>query len=248
MATKIPMVLRVIGRAFRDWWDGWLDMVMMSAVWFFAQLTIVLGPVATFGVYYSLHSGINGQSLGARGVIEGGRKYFWKALLWGVINLLAVVIFWVNLNFYANIQATWGLYLLMFIVLLIFLWVGTNFYGLAYFFEQDVKSLKVALRNGILTTLASPLYTLIILIPVALIVGASIVIILPLFLGMPAFIPVLGLRAVSERLETFGLRKPEPTPKEIEMAENELLHPGASIIQQQNDQSEPRPARRKGRK
>lgn len=231
MAIKFPMALRVIGKSIRDWWDGWLDMVMMTAVWFFAQLTVVLGPPATFGMFYSIQSYLNGQSLGVRGMIEGARKYFWKALLWGVINLAVIATFFVNFNFYANVQAAWGLYLLVFVGLLAFLWVGTNFYGLAYFFEQDVKSLKVALRNGILTTLASPVYTLILLIPAALIVGLTIWIVLPLFLGLPALIPVLGLRGVNERLETFGLRQPEPTPKEIEMAERDQLNaPGSSNL------------------
>ena len=224
MAIKFPMALRVIGKSIRDWWDGWLDMVMMTALWFFAQLTIVLGPPATFGVYYAINSSINGQAMGVRGMIEGARKYFWKSLLWGLINWLVIATFFVNFNFYANVEAVWGLYLLVFVGLLAFLWVGTNFYGLAYFFIQEVRSLKVAFRNGILTTLASPLYTLIILVPVVLIVGASIWVVLPLFLGLPAFIPMLGLRAVLERLETFGLRERELTPKEIEMAESEKLH------------------------
>lgn len=237
---KFPIVLRVLGRTFREWWDGWLDMVMMTAVWFFAQLTIVLGPPATFGVYYAVNSMVNGQSVGVRGMIEGARKHFWRALLWGLINLLVVFTIAVNFNFYSNIEASWGLYLVMFVGLLTFLWIGTNFYALPYYSMMETPSLKVALRNGILTTLASPVYTFVLLIPVVLIVVGSVTIILPLFLGLPAFIPMLGIRAVEERLVSFGLRNPEKTPKEIEIEESEKLHAPSGNLPQESEPSKPR--------
>lgn len=235
---KFPMVLRVFGRSFREWWDSWLDMVMMTAVWFFAQLTIVLGPPATFGVYYAINSQLNGQGLGVRGMIEGARKHFWRALLWGVINLAVIVTIYINFRFYSAIEAAWGLYLVVFVALLTFVYLGTNFYGLAYYAMLEKPSLKVALRNGVLTTLASPIYTLVLLIPVALIMVGSVTIVLPMFLGLPAFIPVLGTRAVEERLVAFGLRKAEKTPKEIEMEESSKLHAPASNLPQ-----EPEPSR-----
>src|SRR5574338_256721 len=239
MAIKFPKVLRVFGRAFREWWDSWLDMVMMTALWFVAQLTIVLGPPATFGVYYAVNSLLNGQGIGVRGMIEGARKHFWKGLLWGVINWLAAFTIYINFYFYSNVEAAWGLYLVIFVGLLTFVWIGTNFYGLAYYFMMEQPSLKVALRNGALTTLASPIYTLILLIPVALIVAGSVTIILPLFLGLPAFIPVLGTRAVEERLVSFGLRKAEKTPKEIEMEENESRYSaGSNNLSQGREPSE----------
>src|SRR5512141_1274552 len=108
MKTRFPASLRVIGRSIVDWWDGWLDFVMLSIVWLFAQLTIILGPPATFGAYYVVHQMLNGEALGVRGMIAGGRKYFWKSLLWGLLNIVVIVILVVNYQFYGAVQAAWG--------------------------------------------------------------------------------------------------------------------------------------------
>jgi len=94
--------------------------------------------------------------------------------------------------------------------------------------EQEFKSIKVALRNGILTTLAAPFFTIVLAIPVVLVAGLSLVFVIPLFLGLPGLIPFLGFRAMYNRLEAFGLRQPEKTPREIEFEESSKIRvPGS---------------------
>ncbi len=220
MKSRVPASLQVIGRSIADWWDSWLDMVLLSIVWFFAQLTIVLGPPATFGFYYVVHQMLNGELLGVRGMIQGGKKYFWKSLLWGLINLGVLILVYVNIQFYGNIEAVWGLYLQIFMILMGLLWISTQFYALPYFMELQVKKLRYALKNGVLTTLGAPFFTLI-LIFTALVLGTvSIVIIIPIFLGVLGIIPLLGFRGMYDRLVTFGLIEREKTPKEIEAEES----------------------------
>jgi uncharacterized membrane protein YesL len=220
MKFGFPASLRIIGRAIVDWWDGWLDMVMVTSIWFLAQLTIVLGPPATFGVYYVAYNMINGEALGVRGLIEGARKYFWKALLWGLANLAVFATLFVNVQFYGSIETSWGIYLLIIMWMLTALWITTNFYALPFFLEQTDQRLRVAWKNGLLTSLATPLYTLVLLVFVLLVFGLSLGLVIPIFLGLPGIIPMLGFRAVSDRLIAFGLRKPERTPKEIEFEES----------------------------
>lgn len=219
MTSRVPASLRVIGRSIVDWWDGWLDMVMITTVWFFAQITIILGPPATFGMYHVVHSMVNGEALGVRGLFEGAKKYFGKSLLWGLLNIVVIILIVVNIQFYGSIPAVWGLYIQIFIIMLAVLWVATNFYALAYFMEQDEKKLRVALRNGILTTLAAPLFTLILLVMMVIVLALSFGFVIPIFLALPALIPMMGFRAVNDRLIAFGIRKPEKTPKEIEYEE-----------------------------
>jgi uncharacterized membrane protein YesL len=223
MTSRFPAPLRVIGRSIVDWWDGWLDMVMVIAVWFFAQLTIVLGPPATFGVYYVVQNMINGEATGVRGLIEGARKHFWKAIQWGVVNILVVFVLSFSMYFYGNVEAVWGFYLFILVVMMSVLWVTTQFYAIPYYFEQDIKSLRTAWRNGVLTTLATPLYTLVLMIVVIILVVVSFGFVIPIFLGVPAIVPVLGFRALDDRLIAFGIRKPELTPREVEMEESSKI-------------------------
>ena len=216
MAVKVPASLRVIGRSFVDWWDNWIDMVLVTIIWFVAQLTIVLGPPATFGYFYYISQLVNGESLGARGMIKGARMYFGKSWQWGGLTLLVLIVLIVNFQFYGSISANWGIFLVAVMVMIAYFFMATNFYGLPYFMSLEQKSLKVAFKNGILTTLAAPFFTLILLLLSLVIIVASVGLILPFFMGLPGVIAIVGFRAMEDRLISFGLREREKNPKEIE--------------------------------
>jgi uncharacterized membrane protein YesL len=228
MVSKVPASLRVIGRAFVDWWDGWLDMVLTIIVWFLAQLTVILGPPATFGMYAVAHQMINGEATGVRGLISGARTYFWKAWLWGIFNLLATFTLVVNVYFYGNLKTAWAPFVQVIIFMLGILWYCTQFYALPFFFEQELKSIFIAIKNGFLTTLAAPFFTFVVMVVVVIVLGLSVGFVIPLFLGLPAVVPFLGFRSTVNRLEAFGLRKPEKTPREIEVEESARVNaPGS---------------------
>lgn len=234
MTIRFPASLKVIGRSIVDWWDSWLDMVLVTMLWFLAQLTIVLGPPATFGYYYVVQRMLNGEALGARGLIQGARKYFGKSWIWGGINLVSLLVLGFNFQFYGTIKAAWGLYLQVAIGMVIFLYVLTTFYGLAYFMALEQPSLRIALKNGFLTTMAAPFYSLILFVFILLVGASSFLLILPLILGLPGLIPITGYRAMEDRLIAFGLRKREKTPKEIESEQG-----GRIFVPGREDDTEP---------
>lgn len=217
MKLKVPASFRVIGQSFVDWWDSWIDMVLVTILWILAQVTVVLGPPATFGYYYVVSQMMKGESLGVRGLIQGARKYFGKSWQWGAVNLLAIVILIVNFQFYGAVKFPWGFFLQVVIAVMAYLYIATNFYGLPYFMAIEPKSFKVAFKNGLLTTLASPFFTIVVFILSILIIILSAALVLPFFLGLPGVIPILGFRSMNDRLVSFGLREREKTPKEIEM-------------------------------
>jgi hypothetical protein len=213
---KWPASLRTIGRGVVEWWDAWLDFEVITLVWFFAQLTIVLGPPATFGLYYVANvMAREGEALGVKGMIQGARMYFGKALLWGLFNWLALILGGVNIMFYYQVGTGWGLAAEFLVLSLVALWLVTQFYAVAFFMEQTNQSVFLALRNGLYMTLASPFYTLILMVVVLVLIGISGAFVIPLFLGSPALIAVLGTRALFDRLIALGLKKPEIDPKEV---------------------------------
>jgi uncharacterized membrane protein YesL len=206
---KAPVPLQVIGQALRDWWDDWVNMVVVNLAWVLCWLTVLLGPPATLGLYYVTNRLAHGRSLGLGGLLEGGRRYFLKSWLWSLLNLGAAVIVWANLGFYAQIDAAWAGLLQGFFLTLGLVWLVVQFYALPYLMEQEQKHLRLALRNGLFTMLAAPGYTVVVAGLAALIGALSIALILPLFLGGPCLIAVLGNRAVLERLETYRVRERE---------------------------------------
>ena len=213
---KWPASWRTIGRGIVEWWDAWLDFEVITLVWFFAQITVVLGPPATFGMYYVANvMAREGEALGVKGMIQGARMYFWKAMLWGFINWLALFLGAVNLWFYYQSGTSWGLAAFFLVVSLVALWLITQFYAVAFFMEQTNPSVFLALRNGLFMALASPFYTLMLMVVVVILLGLSAGFVIPIFLGSPALIAVLGTRALFDRLIALGLKKPDIDPKEV---------------------------------
>ncbi len=220
MNFSFPASLRVISQSFVDWWATWLDLLIVTLIWLFAQVTIFLGPPATFGLYYVAHALVNGESLGTRGLMEGARLYFWKAWLWALINVFVLAVLYANLRFYGQLNASWGIYVQIFTIMLTVLWLAVQFYALPFLMEQSNKSILLALRNGFYGALVTPFFTFVILLVVVVIVLLCVIAVVPAFLGVPALIPILGMRALFNRLEKFGLREREKTPKEIELEES----------------------------
>ncbi len=216
MKFKWPVFLKVFGRSAVDWYDAWLDMTLIGIVWLVAQVTIVLGPPATFGVYYVVDSMVRtGDNPGVKGLFEGARKYFLKGLAWGALNWLAAAIAVVNFWFYSSLESTFGIIARTFIGILAVLWAVMQFYTAPFIMAQENENLFLALRNSLYLVLASLPFTLGLMVFVVLIIALSGVLILPAFLGLPMLIAVLGCRALYDRLEAYGLKKKDPEPREV---------------------------------
>ena len=204
-----PVSLQVIGWSLRDWWDDWVNMVVVNLLWWLAWLTIVLGPAATFGLYYVTNHLARGQSLGPRGLFEGGRRYFWQSWAWTLLNLMVALVIGANYFFYASIATAWANFMQAAFVLLGLGWLVVQFYALPYFMEQQEKRIGLALRNGLFTALAAPGYTAVVASAAALVAGLSVGTVALLFLGGPCLVASLGSRAVMERLQSYGVRERE---------------------------------------
>ena len=200
---------RALKNGLVTWWDEWINWVLIGSLWLVSWMTLVLGPPATFGLYYVSQELVAGQSLGVRGFIDGGKQYFLKAWGWMLANLVVLILILVNLQFYGQMQASWAAFVQGILFLALILWAATQFYALPFFMLQEVKSLRLAWRNGFLTALASPGFSLVILLVAGIILVPSILFVIPLFLGIPGLVAVLGSVAAKNRVEAFGLRQQE---------------------------------------
>ena len=207
--SEWPVPLQVVGWSLRDWWDDWVNMVVVNLLLSLAWLTIVLGPPATFGLYYITNHLARGQSLGPRGLFEGGRRYFLQSWLWFLLNLVVATVLGVNYFFYASLAPAWADYLKAAFVLLGLAWLVVQFYALPFFIAQHEKRVGLALRNGLFTALAAPGYSLVVVGAAGLVTGLSIGTVALLFLGGPCLVAALGGRAVLERLETYRIQERE---------------------------------------
>ncbi len=213
--AKLPGFFLVVGQAVMDWWDAWLDSALISVIWILAQFTIVLGPPATFGVYYVVNNNMAGENVGVRGLWAGMKLYFGKSWVWGAVQVVALLVLYTNVMFYRQWESPLAPYLLIFILMLGGMWFYSAFYALPFFMELQKPSVLIAIRNGWLMMLAAPFYSIGLFIMATIIWGISLVLILPIFLGIPMIAANLGGRAVQERLVKFGIRKGDEDPRQL---------------------------------
>ncbi len=211
---NLPVPLQVIAQALVDWWDDWIGQVIVTLAWIFCCVTVVLGPPATLGLYYVTNRLAHGESLGLGGLVEGGRRYFVKSWQWALLNTAALLVLAVDLMFYAQLQAAWAGFLQGTFIVLSLLWLLVQFYTLPFLVEQEHKSLKLALRNGLFVALAAPGYTLVVVGIATLLLTFSALLIFPFFMGLPSLLAAIGNRAVIERMATYGVHERQPTQKE----------------------------------
>jgi uncharacterized membrane protein YesL len=203
--------LNIITQALRNWWDEWVTLAIINIIGIVCWTSIVLGPPATFGIYFVTNRLVQGESVGIRGFVEGGKRYFFISWLWMLVNVLAATIVVANYLFYSAMDVRWANFLKALFIILGLLWLVVQFYMLPYMMEQERKHLGIAFRNGLFTMLAAPGYTFVIVGLGAIILVVSTGMIFPLILGVPPLIAVIGNQAVVERLITYRVRERENT-------------------------------------
>lgn len=200
--------VNVFLEALADWWRDWVNMAVLNLAWMLCWLTVILGPPATFVAYRIANDFSHGRTLYPRELPGLLRRYFLQSWLWFLLQLAVAAAVLLNLRFYGGLDSRIGGLLQGSTLVVAGLWLLLQFYALPYLMEQGRPGLLLALRNSLLTALASPLYTL--LFGVVCLVLLALCVRLPFLLlfGVPMLIAVTGSHAVIERLERFGKRSP----------------------------------------
>jgi uncharacterized membrane protein YesL len=205
--TNQPASVAVVWTALRDWYDDIIGALVINTLWLLSWLTIVLGPPATFGVYYYAHYMAHGINEGVQGMLEGARRFLIKSWMTFAVFALGDILLGVNILFYWQMGAVWSTAVGAFFMLLLLLWLITQFYAMAYIMEQEEPSLKMALKNGFFTIFAAPGYTFVVVGLAFSLIAISAALIFPLFFGIPVLIALIAAHAVRERLETYQVRE-----------------------------------------
>jgi uncharacterized membrane protein YesL len=205
MLKDFSAAFRVLGTALDDWWSDWVSLTALSLAWLLCVATVILAAPATLVLYRVARQSSNGESFTVSQLLGFLKGSFWKGWHWLIVNLLLAAGLALNFSFYGQLRNPAGTWLLLFNLFLGVFWLATQFYVLPYLLLQERPGLWKAFKNAVLTILASPAYNLIVLGSAAALLYAGIRLPLLLFLGLPALLAQLGMRAVQERLRTFGV-------------------------------------------
>jgi uncharacterized membrane protein YesL len=195
-------------RALSDWWRDWVNMAVLNLAWMLCWLTVVLGPPATFVAFRVANDFAHGRTLYPRELVGMLRRYFVRSWLWFLLQLVVAVGVLVNLRFYGSLGNRLGAALQGATLVFAAAWLLIHIYVLPYLMEQEEPGLGRALRNAMLTALASPLYTLVLGVIGAVLVAACVRLPFLLLFGVPMLIAVTGSHAVLDRLRAYGKLEP----------------------------------------
>lgn len=200
--------LSVVWTALRDWYNAMVGLATLNLLWVGACLTIVLMPPATAGLAAVTNSIAHGTGQHIEDFKDGARRYVWISLRWLILNVIVAALLLVSVAFYGGLASSAGLLLQIFVAFLALLWIAAQIYIWPFLIEQEDKRLRVALRNALFLAMATPVYSLTLVVAGVAVVVLSIVTVLPLAVFTASFLSLLGNRAVIERLTAFGKLPP----------------------------------------
>ena len=195
--NAFPIILDSI----KLWWQDWANQVLVAFAAILLSLTVVLYPMAIFGVTEQALDLTHGIRTGIIGYWKGFKTYWRKSLPWGVLNLLVIALLGFNVWFYRNISSAIGLPLMVLMSALLVFWLIWQFYSVSCFFLQEEKTLKLAWKNGFAVMVSHPLYVTLISIPVLVLLFLSARYFIPLFFGAESLLALLGLMSIQRTLK-----------------------------------------------
>ncbi len=232
---RIREAMGVFWQTLKDTWEELFSLAIVNLVWLFSWAlpiglasasgipavfypVVILGicifAVTTAGIYYVTGRVAHGKTFHFYDFIDGCKIYWWRALLWLLINVAVIFMIIVNLRFYPSVfTGTWVVFISgLWLALLVF-WLAMQVYYWPLIMQQEEPKLLRGFRNAAYLLLANPFYAFFVVSFSLVLLAISIGLTLPfVFVGM-ALQGLLGNNAVLTLLFSFGvIEDPRPKP------------------------------------
>lgn len=192
--------LHVAGRAFRVWWDEFVVMLALNAVWFLLQLPVITAAPATAAVYALARRSYEGDYWGPREAWVVFRRLFWPAWRWGLLNLAVLLVAAVNLTtFWRAPGIVWQLLRPLW-VLATLLWLALNLFYWPFWLAQEEKGMRLTYANCVRFLLLNPWPALLLIVLCGLLTVVGVLTAAPLGLALMAWLALIGIAAVQQSL------------------------------------------------
>lgn len=194
---------RSIRSALGDIWEHLPLAIAYSLTWLVLTVLIIPGPPATLALFDMADRIARREHLlEFRDYLRAVWQRFGVGWRWGAVNLLVVAVVLIDIRVVPRmVSPTVAVYLQLFFTMALALWIVVNWYALAFLFQQKEASLRQALRNGVVLLLQNPLFTLVLVVITAVLIGLSLVLVIVNLLFGPMLVALISTHAVLNRLE-----------------------------------------------
>ena len=206
------LALRVVKLGFLDLIEEIFLLCLFNLLWALSLVPLGLAmPFATAGLAWAAAEIGQGKAISWRTFFEGGRRYWKPAYLWALINLVSWILIVVNFrfyfDFYNNRGASWAIAPLSLLVSVSLVWGAAQLYVFPLLIAQEVPSLRMAYRNGLVLIATRPLVMIVLLVLIVALAIVSGFLFILVFVVDFAFIALLANRAVVESVKAAGERE-----------------------------------------
>jgi uncharacterized membrane protein YesL len=219
----VSKAFKVVWQALRDTWGDLFMLSVLNLIWFLGGfsglfvatlvktwypglLAIATYPIATAAIYPIAHRVAVGKTFHLSDYWDGVKAYWWRAILWFLANVLAVALWYVNLDFYAQlIRNEWVLLVGGFWTSVFVVWLLTQIHFWPMMMVQEEPNIVQAWRNSVILVLRFPVFSIIIGILSVILIVLSTVLVAPLFLFMMGLVAILYSNATLTLLVEAGI-------------------------------------------
>jgi hypothetical protein len=222
---------QVIRFSFRDFWDELVGLVSFNLLWSLSAvlpflpwlllrgadlglvlpLSLVLAlplPIVTGGLAYVTNQLSRGKRVGWGVFGTGVRRYWAKSLVVAFINLVALVLIFVNVEFYAVLlEASWTILAVAAWLVVGVYWLLAQMFWFPMILELESEKVFVALRNALAMVIVTPLFSLTCAIAIAIVSVLCIVLTVPAAMALGALLLLIANHATRSRL-AFARKEP----------------------------------------
>jgi len=231
----IKEAMGVFWQTLKDTWEELYMLAIVNLVWLFAWgaplgiaaaiksevaigigsvLAVLIFPVVSVGIYACTDRVSRGKTFNFSDFVAGIKEYWWKAILWMLINIVVIGLIVLNLWFYSvNFQGTWVIIVGGIWIAILALWATAQVYYWPMMMHQTEPKLLLGFRNAFFLLLSNPFYAFFMISFAVIFAALSIGLTLPLiFVGM-GLQGLLGCNAVVRLLISYGkIEDPRPKP------------------------------------
>jgi uncharacterized membrane protein YesL len=142
------MVSKTFKEALVDFWDALIPLVGLNILWFLLTALVIPAFPALGGLYYVTNRVAHGEMADTRTFFEGFKSHFWTSYKWGFLNLIAYFLLTLNIWFYGQFEGFGYVILQSIFFSATVIYTCIQIYTYPFLLEQEVPSIKTALRNG----------------------------------------------------------------------------------------------------
>ncbi len=193
-----------------------IPLITLNLVWFVTSLPLVTLIPSTAALFYATNRLVHGKSADLHTFFEGFRLYFRRSWLWGLLNVVVIVVLASNFIYYGRLAETWAAIAGGITLVVSVLWLSVQVYTFPLLLEQEKPDIRQALRNSLILLIRRPFFTFgAALLMVALAVVSTLVIIPAwFFITASACTYIANAATVSSIAKINGKQSsPDPEPR-----------------------------------